>query len=347
MASRPLFHRHDAASQTKYQDLKQLARSQQRVLAGTPGTLKQRTKSGNRYWVREYIRVDGRKVDQHLGPATALDDRRVAELRAEIELAKALAAGSAQLRLLGYQRIERKPAAVLEVFFNRRLIEAGLVLVGSHAYGALLNECGVQAAGYRTQDLDLARSQPLAIALPSGLTFAKLLSESGLQFVPVPGMPSHRPSASFRLPGAEALAVDLLVPGKRTGEVLPVAELGALAQSIALLDFLVRDPMDSIALSPNQVIPVKIPSPERFVIHKLFSSQSRRSDRAKVGKDLDQAAILAAVLEEDRPGILREHLRELPSSEKPKARAGARAAAARLRDIHPSGEEALRSLAGR
>ncbi len=34
--------------------------------------------------------------------------------------------------------MERKPAAVLEIFFNRGLVGAGLTLVGSHAYGALL-----------------------------------------------------------------------------------------------------------------------------------------------------------------------------------------------------------------
>jgi len=347
VASRPLFRRHDAASQAKYQELTQLARSQRRVLSGTPGTLKQRVQSGKRYWVREHIRVDGRKVDEYLGPETSLEPARVAALRAEVELAKALAAGSAQLRLLGYQRIDRKPAAVLEVFSNRGLIQAGLTLVGSHAYGALLNECGVLAAGYRTQDIDVARSQPLSLALPEGLTFHQLLKESGLQFVPVPGLPSHQPSASFKLPGAEALAVDLLIPGSRTGQVVAVKELGAYAQAIPLLDFLIRDPLEGVMLSPNQVIPMKLPAPQRFVLHKLFSSQSRITDRAKVGKDLDQAATLAAVLEEDTPGMLRDCFREMPTAGKEKARRGARAAARRLEKIHPHGEEALLRLAGR
>ena len=59
--------RHDASSQTRYQELKQLARTQRRVLAGTPGTLKRRSRRGTDYWVREYIRVDGRKDDEHIG----------------------------------------------------------------------------------------------------------------------------------------------------------------------------------------------------------------------------------------------------------------------------------------
>jgi hypothetical protein len=161
-----LFRRHNPASQTRYQELKALAASQRRVLAGTPGILKHRVKSGNRYWVREYIRADGRKVDDHLGAQSTVGKAQLDEWRAELELARALAAGSSQLRLFGYQRMDRKPAAVLQALYNRGLVAAGLVLVGSHAYSALLNECGISAPGYKTQDLDFARAQPLAIALP-------------------------------------------------------------------------------------------------------------------------------------------------------------------------------------
>lgn len=346
MPARALYRRHDAASQTKYQDLKALARSQRRVLAGTPGTLKQRTQSGKRYWVREYIRVDGSKVDEYLGAEAANGERRIATLRGEVELARALAAGSAQLRLLGLQRMERKPAAVLEVFFNRGLIGAGLTLVGSHAYGALLNELGILAPGYRTADIDLARAQPLAVALPEGVDFQHLLRESGLPFVPVPGMPSHRASASFKLPGAETLAVDLLVPGARIGTIVPVQELGAHAQTVPLLDFLIRNPLESAILSPNQVIPVKLPSPERFILHKLYSSQSRTTDRGKAAKDLDQAATLTAVLEEDSPGRLLDTFRRMPSTGKAATRRGARAAARKIEGLHPQAEDVLRRIAG-
>ena len=295
--------------------------------------------------MREYIRIDGRKVDDYLGPESSFDEARLDALRAEIGLARALASGSATLRLLGYQRIDRKPAAVLEVFFNRGLSQAGLTLVGSHAYGALLNELGVLAPGYRTQDIDVARAQPLAIALPEGITFQQLLKESGLPFVPVPGMPSHRPSASFKLPGAETLAVDLLVPGKNIGEVVPVNELQTYAQAVPLLDFLIADPVDSVILSPNQVIPVKLPLPERFVLHKLFSSQSRTTDRDKGRKDLEQAATLAAVVEEEMPGRLSDAFRRIPAAGKARAKRAARIAAKRLEDVHAQGAEALLKLA--
>ena len=346
MAGR-LFRRHDAAAQAKYQETKQLALSQARILAGTPGSLKQRTQSGNQYWVRSFTTADGRSTDEYVGPVASVDRARVERLRRDIELAGALASGSAALRLFGYQRIDRKPAAVLQILFNRRLIRAGLTLVGSHAYGALLNELGIAAAGYRTQDLDIARNRPLAVGLPGGASFASLLKESGLDFVPVPGMPSDKPSASFKLPGADLLAVDLLVPGSRTGAVVPVPELGAHAQTVRLLDYLIDDAVDAIVLSPNQVIPVRIPAPERFTVHKLFSSQARRSDRDKVRKDLGQAAVLAAAVEDEMPGRIADAFRRVPSSAKPTVRRGAAAAARLVGEAHPAGRNALLKIAGR
>lgn len=342
-----LYRKHDDAGHTKYQELKQLARSQSRILTGTPGTLKQRTQSGNKYWVREHIRVDGKKTDEYLGPVNSVEQATIDRVSQEIELAKHLASGSAQLRLLGFQRIDRKPASVLEVFFNRGLFNAGLVLVGSHAYGALLNELGLNAPSYKTQDIDLARRQPLAIALPENANLESLLKETGLTFVPVPGMPAHKPSASFKLPGAETLAVDLLVPGANTGDIVAVKELNAFAQVIPLLDFLVRDPLQSVALSPNQIIPILIPSPERFAIHKLFSSQSRTAgSRDKSRKDLDQAATIVAALEEETPGRLADTFKRLPATGKVSAKRGA-LAASKLLEGHPHAKTVLEKIASR
>jgi hypothetical protein len=345
--TRPLFRRHDSASRAKYLDTVQLARSQKRVLAGTPGSLKQRTQSGKRYWVREHIRVDGAKVDEYAGAVDSIPPARVEELRAEIELARELAASSAMLRLLGFQRIERSPAAVLAVFFNYGLYRAGLALIGSHAYGALLNELGVQASAYRTQDLDVARSAPLALALPSGGSFGSLLNETGLKFVPVPGMPSSKPSGSYKLPGAEKLMVDLLVPGSEIGKVVEVKDLGGYAQTVPVLDFLIEEPLEGVVLSPNQVIPVRLPAPERFVLHKLFSAESRRADRGKVAKDREQAAVLAAALEEEMPGRLMAAWKEFPRAHRADVKRSARNAASVLAGAHPQAEEALQALAAR
>ena len=342
-----LYRRHDSASQARYQDVKRLAYSQERVLTGTPGTLKQRTQSGKQYWVREYIRIDGKKTDEYIGPVSSVSKSTVDAVNAHIELARALASGSANLRLFGYQRLERKPAAVLEVLFNHGLIQGGLVIVGPHAYGTLLNELGINAPGYKTQDIDVARAQRITIALPDGFNFQTLLNETGLTFVPVPGMPSRKPSGSFKLPGAETLAVDLLIAGQETGELVPVKELGAYAQAIPLLDFLIEESIPAIALSPNQVIPIQVPSPERFVIHKLFSSQSRRSQRDKIRKDLEQAGVLATAIEDETPGRLTQTLRNVPPKARPAVKRGAAAAAKLAESVDPSASRFLARIASR
>lgn len=339
----PRFSRHDPAASARYQESKRVAATQARVLAGTPGTLKRRTRRGTEYWVREHIRLDGRKVDEYLGTADATSESRLRELRAEVEVARALASASSTLRLLGYQRTERKSAAVLAVLFNRGLFAAGLTLVGSHAYGVLLNEMGIAAPGYRTRDIDLARGQRLALATATALAMQELLDESGLAFQPVPGMPSHRPSGSFKVPGADALAVDLLVPGSRLGTIVEIRELGAHAQTVPLLEFLITEPIDAVVLSPNQVVPVRVPAPERFVLHKLYSSQSRHGTRDKARKDLEQAAVLAAAVEEETPGRLAEAYRAFPPRGRQALRAALRPAATLLGEAHA---EARRALAG-
>jgi hypothetical protein len=157
-------------------------------------------------------------------------------------------------------------------------------------------------------------------------------------------MPSHRPSVSFKLPGADAIAVDLLVPGRNLGEPVQVKELGAHAQAIPLLEFLIDDPVDGIILSPNQVVPVKLPSPERFVLHKLYSSQSRKAHRDKIRKDLQQAAVLAAVIEEETPGRLGEAFRKFPASGKAAVKQGAKAVTKILGDLYPEARAVLENI---
>ena len=317
-----LFVRHDAAGHARYQALKQLARSQRRILEGAPGMLKRRTRRGTEYWVREFNQGGGRKTDEHLGTVADVSDARRAQAQSEIELAKALTAGASALRLFGYQRVERRTAAVLAALYNHDLFRAGLTLVGSHAYGALVNEYGVSAPAYSTQDIDLARRQPLGMVLPTDLDFGKILGD-----------------------GADALSVNFLVPGKTLGKVVAVDELRTTAQEVPLLEFLVKDSVDAIAVGPNHVVPVRVPAPERFVLHKLLSSQGRKADREKIRKDLEQAAVLAAVIEEDTPGILKDTFGKVPASARTAIKRGARAAA-RILDSH-AGSTVLDRIAGR
>ena len=215
---------------------------------------------------------------------------------------------------------------------ERCVFECGFTLRADH-FAAFANEALGGLAG-------------LALGLAAENAFASLLAESGLRFVPVPGMPSSKPSASFKLPGAEHLIVDLLIPGKELGRIVEVRELGTHAQTIPLLDFLLEDPVDTVVLSPNQIVPVRVPAPERFVLHKLYSSESRRSAPGKSVKDREQAAILAAALEDDLPGRLRHVWKSFPRAGRPAVARAAKASAKLLTGRHAEGEAALQAVAG-
>ncbi|MFN0300086.1 MAG: GSU2403 family nucleotidyltransferase fold protein [Burkholderiales bacterium] len=169
------------------------------MLRGTPGTLRERVQNGNRYWLRQYLRIDGSKDDEYIGAVATVDDSKIVRIRAQITEVQMLAKASGDFRLVGFQRIDKKPAAVLGALFNARLFEAGLTLVGSHTFGVLLNELGIVVPGYRTRDLGLPRNAPIDLALPADRSFLTILRDSKLSFVPVSGFPSNKPSSSFKL----------------------------------------------------------------------------------------------------------------------------------------------------
>jgi hypothetical protein len=79
------------------------------------------------------------------------------------------------------------------------------------------------------------------------------------------------------------------------GKPAPMPALGgASATPLRFLDFLIFQPIRSVLLH-KAGIPVLVPAPERYAIHKLIVATRRRLDEggaAKSGKDLRQAAIL-------------------------------------------------------
>jgi hypothetical protein len=86
------------------------------------------------------------------------------------------------------------------------------VLIGTHAFGIILNELGVSALPFpRTEDVDVERARRIEIAaLPEGGLLA-LLKQTGLPFNEVPQLKRGEPATSFKVHGRQ-LKVDLLVP---------------------------------------------------------------------------------------------------------------------------------------
>lgn len=330
-ATPPLYRTLELAFRTQYAEVRERSLAAGPLLPGTPGTLALRQGTGYGYWYRRYNTLPNHEVEDLVGRQA--DAAAADAMRARIDFAAWMQRQVRDLRRLGLQVADKDVSRLLVELHNQGLFAAGLVLVGTLAYMAWLNELGAVATSPRTQDVDLARRQPLKLAAP--LAFLDAVDATRLKFFPVPGLPNGVPSTSVKRPGADGLRVDMLVPGKRLGEILPLPELHWHAQAVPHYDHLLDGARDAVVLAGGHCIPVKLPAPERFVWHKLYSSTARVNDPTKADKDLLQAATLAAVLVERDDADFADAVRELPAA----LRAAARARLPRLRErwgaVHP------------
>ena len=287
---------HERALTLLFAEIGEIVGRHRQVLLGTPGSLDERTnENGTRFWVRRYSDAVGRRLETYLG--TQDDPEVVREISGLADQIAATNAIISQVRLLaraGFVTVDRKAFYTLASLHNHGLFRAGALVIGSHAYGALLNALGVKAVGYTTEDVDIARHEQLA--LPGVPPFIEMLRATGIDFFEVP-------------------ALDLLVPSR--GEDYPtiaVPELKAHATGLPYLAYLLGASQELPILSSHGAVLVRVPLPERYAVHKLMVSQLRAKTSAKPEKDLRQAAILIDALAERFPGAVEDALKAVPKS---------------------------------
>ena len=306
---------HERALTLLFSELADAAARQSAAFLGSPGSLAERTnETGTQFWVHRYSDAVGRRREVYLGRS---DDpaviARAADLREQIAAANSTIASVRLLARAGFATVDRKAYSTLASLHNHGLFRAGALLIGSHAYGALLNALGVRAAAYSTEDVDIARGARLAV---SGLPpFIDMLRETGLEFFPVPALHRSAQATSFAERGGSRLRVDLLVPSPdESYPIVRVPELGAHAKGLPYLAYLLGTSQEVPILSPHGVVMVRVPAPERLAVHKLIVSQLRGTASAKPEKDLRQAATLIEVLADRFPDAVGEALGALPQS---------------------------------
>ena len=321
-----LFTRHPMLLQTAFSELKRQASEQTAVLVGTPGSVGVRQVKGRPFYYRQFYDAEGKKAARYIGAAENADaERLAAAIRDQIALSTELSRDARLLAARGYVRVDSRTGAIVASFVNHRLFQSGAVLVGSHAYGALLNEVGIRAAAFATEDIDLARDGRLTLGEPTD--FAHVLDESTVRLVPVPGFDPSSPPTSYKVSGKDRLRVDLLVPSSgREAVIRPVPELRAHAIALPHLRALLVDPIDTVLLTREGASPIRVPRPSAFLWHKL-QLPALRSDLDKQRKDVLQASVLFAVLAEDTPGELAESHAALSASALKRLVSGARQAA--------------------
>jgi hypothetical protein len=177
------------------------------------------------------------------------------------------------------------------------------VLVGTVAYQTYPAMLGVKLASstLQTGDIDIAQYKTVSLAVADKIPpILEVLREVDTSFRAVPHISENNKSVSYR--AKNGIRVDFLTPneGPDTDAPQSLPSLGTDAQPLRFLDFLIHDPVPAVLLHGSGVL-VRVPSPERYAVHKLIVSSRRHAGSAKSDKDLMQAEALLETLWRKRP----------------------------------------------
>ncbi len=313
----PLYTNFPATIHTEFENLSQWAQTQEAIHIGSPGSIEQRQIGSNTYFYHRFYNANGKLSERYIGGPAGSSEGNLTHGNAQtqIEQANMVVQNVKMFRKLDFAILDDRAGATLAALHNHGLFAAGLTLIGSHAYGAILNTLGVKAPRYLTEDIDTVRSNPLHIATTPALNLLEILKTSGLPFIKAKtGLKPAENSETYKLPGNVKLLFDLLTSGSNLGKPVLIPELDAYAQSIPHLNFLIKDRMTAIAPSKNYVVPIYVPTPARFAVHKLFSAASRVNQPTKSDKDIVQAATIICAVEDRYPGDITDMFKAFPKS---------------------------------
>lgn len=341
----PLYTPHNRALTVLYTDLEGYTSQQQEAFIGTAGSvIERKNASGFRFYAHQFYDGDGKKRERYLaGPVGSHEADLAAEnLRVRIRELKEITTSLRMLGREGFNLVDAKTYATLASLHNHGVFAAGGMLIGSHAYGVLLNHLGIRGTPYATEDIDSARCEALAFAKLPEVSFLDMLKDSGIEFVEVPQLNLKEPSTSFKQRGRSLFHVDLLVPSSNEDfSVVPVPELKAHATALPYLKYLLGDTQTAPLMAREGCCSVRVPLPEKFAVHKLIISRLSTGRSVKSDKDIFQACVLCAALAESYPGAIESAVEQIPRTAKKYYKLGVESARQHLEDAHPRALEAL------
>jgi hypothetical protein len=288
---------------TLYADLAQQVRA-----AGTAGTVYRRTVGGVAYLYAK-VPVAGSRRDMFIGREDSVEAQRAADsLRREALAARERRATIRTLKARGLRGPDAWLGKVLDAIADADLFARGIVAVGTGAYQIMAPIVGhfLPDPSLLTGDLDLVTAD-LALSAATGESMEAILQRADPSFAGIPELDLRDPSSRFR---GDGVLVELLTPVLRRTDTtsMPLAQLGASAAPLQYLRWLIEEPIQAVALWGSG-IPVTIPAPARFAVHKLILAQRRSSiSLEKRFKDLNQAAALIQALRAADPFAIEDAL---------------------------------------
>ncbi len=277
------------------------------------GSFVRRTAGGRDYFYYVgYVRASdggaaGRQYSKYVGPA---DDPAIV---AQVSGFGTIKSGHRErrdivraLRGIGLSTPPRFVGEVVEALWKAGVFRLRGVLVGTAAFQTYEASMGVRfpTAPTMTGDVDIAQFRSISVAVDD--TTDPLLDSLRAidpSFEPLPHQTHRSRVVAFR--NAKDFRVEFLSPHtggmEQAREPFRMPSLNeAAAQPLRYLDFLIHKPERSVLLHGGG-LPVLVPSPDRFCVHKLVVSQRRVPQSAdKARKDLQQASLLIEAAEETR-----------------------------------------------
>lgn len=265
---------------------------------------------GRRYWYFDTAKAEGGKHRKYVGPADDPEITRRVEtfkdLKADYRARRKLV--STLIREAHLPRPEPMAGQIVEALAHGGFFRLRGVLVGTVAYQAYGPILGVRLpeAILQTGDADFAEFHSISVAVDDRTPpVLELLRAVDPTFREVPHPADSLASTAFV--SRSGYRVEFLTPNTVSadydGVPAPMPALGgAAAQPLRFLDFLIHRPVRAVLLH-GAGVPVLVPAPERYAVHKLIVAARRRADGdglAKSSKDLRQAAELIEALGELR-----------------------------------------------
>ena len=271
------------------------------------GAFFRQDRGGRSYWYfRGYDRPmdgsPGRQTSKYVG---AVGDPAIERLVEEHEARRANYRKrrdlASRLRRSGLPTPQPVEGAIAGVLADVGLFEGGSTLVGSVAYQTYAGLLGVflKEAGYRTEDMDVARASGLRVH-PGAATMDLLGALRGVDLTFQPLFHAAHPGLVAGYKNASEFKVEFLTPMRSERDERGAALVeasgfpGVGAQTLKFLEFLLKDNVTSVILHDAGVV-VSVPDPMRYAVHKLMVSCLRKADGPsanKAVKDVQQAEVL-------------------------------------------------------
>jgi hypothetical protein len=265
---------------------------------------------GRRYWYFDLPESDGSKKRTYVGP---FDDPEITtrvenfkDLKANVRERRKLV--STLVREAYLPRPERISGDIVQALANAGFFRLRGILVGTVAYQCYPAVLGIRLPNTSmvTGDADFAQFHSISVAIDDGMPpVLETLKTVDRTFREVPHQADSRYSTQFV--SRSGYKVEFLTPNTGSddysGRPTPMPALGgASAQPLRFLDYLIYRPIRAVLLH-GPGVPLNIPSPERYAVHKLVVASRRRTGNdgtEKSRKDIAQAATIMEAMIEQR-----------------------------------------------